>query len=167
MRSTGVSPAAYCVAASGRVKTLHVDSLEMVQFGAGSALAAQCPRVPLPDGWRAWVEADGPVPDALATRAQAIAADQAVPLGATESFPLPGVTTLIRVEPHAWGRDAQGALVAGCFRAGAIFLPSGTADGAGITPPQESGSGKLVAGLTVASLAVGIIATLASFGGDK
>jgi hypothetical protein len=138
----------------------------MAQYGAGTELAAQCPRVSAPDGWRAWVDADGPLPDALAKRAQAVAADAAVPLGTTESFPLPGVTVLLRVEPHVWGRDAQGNLVQGCFRAGAIFLPSG-APTIPITPPQESGSGKLVVGLTVTSLAVGIIATLASLGGDK
>lgn len=139
----------------------------MPQFGAGSQLAAQCPTAPIPDGWRAWLEAsDGPIPDALGKRTAAFAADTSIPLGATESYPLPGVTTLIRIEPRVWGRDEQGNLVQGCFRTGGVYLPSGTAAGAGITPPQESGSGKLVAGLTVASLAVGIIATLASMGGN-
>ena len=71
----------------------------MVQFGAGSALAAQCPVVPTPDGWKPWfLDTDGPVPEALLARAVALAADQSIPLGTTESFPLPGVTTLIRVE---------------------------------------------------------------------
>jgi hypothetical protein len=139
----------------------------MAQYGAGTELAAQCPRVSAPDGWRAWVDADGPLPDALAKRAQAVAADAAVPLGTTESFPLPGITALIRVEPHVWGRDAQGNLVQGCFRAGAIFLPSGAPAVSAVTAPQEGGAGKLIAGLTVASLAVGILATVASFGGDK
>lgn len=136
----------------------------MVQFGAGSNLAAQCPQVPTPDGWRPWVEgSDGAVPDALAKRAAAIASDASIPLGVTESYPLPGVTTLIRVEPHVWGRDERGDLVQGCFRAGAIFLPSGAPAGAGVTPP-EGGVGKTVAVLTAASLAVGIVATIAALG---
>jgi len=134
-----------------------------MQFGAGPELAAQCPRVPPPDGWRSWIDADGPIPDALAKRADAMAADAALPLGVTESYPLPGVTTLIRVEPHSWGRDAQGALVQGCFRAGAIFLPSVAPAGVALTPP-ESGLGKTVAVLTAVSLAVGTIATLAFWG---
>jgi len=138
----------------------------MAQFGAGPELVAQCPRVPPPDGWRPWIDADGPGPDALAKRAQAIASDTSVPLGTTESYPLPGVTVLLRVEPHVWGRDAQGNLVQGCFRAGAIFLPSGAPAVSAITAPQES-TGKIIAGLTVASLAVGIIATVASLTGDK
>lgn len=140
----------------------------MAQYGAGPELAAQCPRVAPPDGWRPWIDADGPVPEALAKRAQAIAADTAVALGTTESFPLPGVTVLLRVEPHVWGRNEKGDLVQGCFRAGAIFLPSGAPPvPATVTPPEESKAGKIVTGLTVASLAVGIVATLASLGGDQ
>jgi hypothetical protein len=139
----------------------------MIAYGQGTEFAAQCPRVDVPDGWRPWrPEADGPLPEALAKRAQAFSDDQSAPLGTTESYPLPGVTVLLRVEPHVWGRDAQGTLVQGCFRAGAIFLPSGAPAVPAITAPQE-GSGKLIAGLTVASLAVGIIATVASLGGDK
>ncbi len=132
----------------------------MAQFGAGSELAAQCPVVPAPDGWRAWLDADGPIPDALEKRARAFAADESVPLGSTESYPLPGITTLIRIEPHAWGRDASGNLVQGCFRTGAIFLPSEAAS-------QEKGGGgwdKAIAVLTVASLAVGTAATLYTWG---
>jgi hypothetical protein len=137
----------------------------MAQFGVGPELAAQCPRVPIPDGWRAWLpDADGPVPDALAKRAQAVAGDQSVPLGATESYPLPGVTTLIRVEPRVWGRDAQGAPVEGCFRAGAIFLPSGAPIGAGVTPPSSDNLSKTVGILTAVSLVVGTAATLAAWG---
>ena len=133
----------------------------MAQFGAGSELAAQCPRVPAPDGWKPWTDADGPVPDALARRAVALSADTSVPLGATESFPLPGVTTLIRVEPHTWGRDAKGELVQGCFRTGSVFLPVGES----VTPPEKSGGwDKAIAVLTVASLAVGTAATLYSWG---
>ena len=137
----------------------------MAQFGAGSELAAQCPQPPIPDGWRAWIpETDGPVPDALSKRAQAIVDDQSVLLGATESYPLPGVTALIRVEPRVWGRDASGALVEGCFRAGGIFLPIGSPSSAGITAPTESGTSKLIGVLTVASLTVGTIATVATWG---
>jgi len=135
----------------------------MAQFGTGPELAAQCPVAPTPDGWRSWTDADGPIPDALAKRAQAVAAVLFVALGATESYPLPGVTTLIRVEPRVWGRDAQGNLVQGCFRAAGIYLPSGAVAGAGITPP-ETGVSKLISALTVGSLAVGIAATLASWG---
>ena len=134
----------------------------MAQFGAGSELAAQCETAPIPDGWRNWTDADGPVPDGLAKRAQAIAADQNVPLGSTESYPLPGVVVLIRVEPRVWGRDAQGNLVQGCFRTGGIFLPSGAPNAGSITAPTTSDStSKLVGVLTVVSLAVGTAATIA------
>jgi hypothetical protein len=132
----------------------------MAQFGSGSALAAQCPVAPIPDGWRAWTDADGAIPDALAKRAQAISADQSVPLGATESYPLPGVTTLIRVEPRVWTRDAQGALVQGCWRSTGIFLPSG----AGVAPPSSGDNlSRTVGILTAVSLAVGTAATLAAW----
>lgn len=136
----------------------------MAQFGAGSDLAAQCPRVPIPDGYRAWIEADGPIPDDLAKRANAMALDESMPLGSTASYPLPGVTVLIRVEPRAWGRNDKGELVQGCFRVGGIFLPSGAPEGAGATPPERSGWEKAATVLTVASLAVGTVATLAAWG---
>ena len=111
----------------------------MTQFGAGTQLAAQCQQAPTPDGWREWLtDSDGPVPDALAARATAIAADQTVPLGTTESYPLPGVTTMIRVEPRVWGKDASGAPVQGCFRSSIVYLPVGTATGAGITAPTDT-----------------------------
>ena len=127
----------------------------MTQFGVGPDIAAQCPLAPTPDGWKAWGDPDGPIPDALAKRAQALVADTSIPLGTTESFPLPGVTTLIRVEPNAWSRNAQGNLVQGCFRAANVYLPVG-----GSATPPESGWGKAVTVLTVASLVVGIGATL-------
>lgn len=139
----------------------------MAQFGAGSELAAQCPRIQAPDGWRAWLEgADGPLPDALSKRALALIADQALPLGSTESFPLPGVTTLIRVEPRVWGRNDKGELVEGCFRSGGVYLPSGAAEGAGaVTPPSEmSRTEKIVGVLTAISLVVGTAATIATWG---
>ncbi|RPH62420.1 MAG: hypothetical protein EHM89_05620 [Acidobacteria bacterium] len=88
--------------------------------------------------------------------------DPAVPLGTTESYPLPGVTTLIRLEPHSWSRNSDGDLVQGCFRAGGIYLPSGSPSAEGITAP-ESSTNKLIGGLTIVSLAVGIAATVASF----
>lgn len=128
-------------------------------------MAAQCPQTPTPDGWRVWTDGDGPVPDALAKRATSVAADTSVPIGTTESYPLPGVVALIRVEPHAWARDASGSLVQGCFRAGAIFLPSGSA-AAGVTPPSD-GTSKVVGVLTAVSLAVGTVATIASMKGGK
>jgi hypothetical protein len=103
------------------------------------------------------------VPDALAKRATAIAADQTVPLGTTESYPLPGVTTLIRIEPRIWSRNEQGVLVQGCFRSGSIYLPAAAAAGAG-TAPSETGLAKAAAVLTVVSLAVGTAATLAAWG---
>ncbi len=134
----------------------------MAQFGTGPTLAAQCPSAPTPEGWRVWtVDVDGPLPDALAKRALALASDPAVPLGATESYPLPGVTTLIRVEPRVWGRDAQGDLVEGCFRVGGVFLPNGTPEGASVTPPASSSKwDRAITILTVASLAVGTAATI-------
>lgn len=133
----------------------------MVQFGAGTELAAQCPNVPAPDGWKPWFpDVDGPVPEALAKRAAAFANDASVPLGSTESYPLPGVTTLIRIEPRVWLRDATGNLAQGCFRAPGIYLPSD-----GVTPPEKGGGWeKTIAVLTVASLAVGTAATLYSWG---
>lgn len=133
----------------------------MAQFGAGSELAAQCPTVPAPDGWKIWSDADGPVPEALGQHAAAFAADADVPLGSTESYPLPGVTALIRIEPRLWGRDAEGKLVQGCWRSTGIYLPSGE----GVTPPEKGGGwDKAIAVLTVASLAVGTAATLYTWG---
>lgn len=134
----------------------------MAQFGAGSELAAQCPTVPAPDGWKPWTDADGPVPEALEKRATTFAADTTIPLGATESYPLPGITTLIRIEPRVWTRDGVGNLVQGCFRSAGIYLPSLM-----VAPPQErDGSGwqKAIPVLTVLSLAVGTAATLYSWG---
>ncbi len=136
----------------------------MPEFGAGPELAAQCPRAPIPEGWRAWLDGDGPIPDALMKRAQALVDDKALPLGTTESYPLPGVTTLIRVEPRVWARDAKGELMQGCFRSGGVYLPSGSPEGAGVTAPEESGWGKAINVLTVGSLAVGIAATLYTWG---
>lgn len=136
----------------------------MAQYGAGIELAAQCPRVAIPDGWRPWTDADGPVPDALAKRAQALANDASVPLGATESFPIPGVTTLIRIEPRTWSRNGGGELVQGCFRVGGIYIPANTPDGAGIKAPEDSGINKAVGWLTAGSLVIGITTALANWG---
>lgn len=136
----------------------------MFQFGPGPQLAAQCPRVPAPDGWRPWTDMDGPLPEDLIKRAQAISGDQSIPLGTTESYPLPGVTTLIRVEPHVWSRDAQQNFIEGCFRAGGIYLPSNTPIPGAIIPPEESsGLAKTIGILTVISLAVGTAATIATW----
>jgi hypothetical protein len=135
----------------------------MAEFGPGSQLAARCSVAPIPDGWRPWTDADGPIPDALTKRTQAIVTDVSVPLGATESYPLPGVTALIRVEPRVWGRDEKGLLIEGCFRSAGIFLPSGAAAGAGITPPEKDGWSRAAGVLTVVSLAVGTAATLAAW----
>ena len=90
-------------------------------------------------------------------------ADQGVPLGTTESYPLPGVTTLIRVEPRVWNRDPQGTLVQGCFRSAGLYLPSGSAAAAGITAPSDAGLSRTVGVLTVVSLAVGTTATIAAW----
>lgn len=136
----------------------------MVQFGAGPKLAAQCPpRVPVPDGWRAWTDADGPVPDDLLTRSKALIDDLSVPLGTTESYPLPGVTTLVRVEPSLWGR-ANGTLVQGCFRATGLYLPAKAPLVPTVAKKEEriSRTTKIIAGLTVVSLTVGIVATIVS-----
>ena len=102
---------------------------------------------------------DGEVPTSLAQRAQAIAADQSLPLGTTDSYPLPGVTTLIRGEPRVWGRDAQGPLVEGCFRVGAVFLP-GEAPAAAAIVSSATATEKIVGVLTAVSLAVGTFATI-------
>jgi hypothetical protein len=137
--------------------------LHLVQFGSDAKLAAQCAQVPTPDGWRPWADLDGAVPDALAKRRDALAADQGVPLGATESYPLPGVVTLIRVEPRIWGKDDKGNVVQGCFRSAVVYLPYATASGAGLTAPSGmSGWQKAATVLTVASLSVGTVATIVS-----
>ena len=170
IRFPAVCPLAYLAPPQLAVSRRHtVDSLGMPQFGAGPDLAAQCTPVATPGGWRAWTDADGPIPADLAQRAQALAADQSVALGATESYPLPGVTTLIVIEPRVWSRDAQGNLIQGCFRVGGIYLPSGTAPQAvqTVTPPDpnapSSSLAKTIAILTAASLAVGTAATIATW----
>lgn len=137
----------------------------MTQFGPGTQLAAQCPTVPPPDGWRSWVDADGPVPAALSARAAAIAADAGVPLGTTESYPLPGVTTLLRVEPQAWSRDGQGNFTPGCYRVAAVYLPVSAAAGGVTAPAPDAGLNRTVGVLTVVSLAVGTAATIATWKG--
>jgi len=137
----------------------------MAQFGTGPQFAAQCPRVDAPDGWRAWLDTDGPVPDALAQRARAMAADASVAMGASENFPLPGVVALLRVEPRVWVRDSSNALVEGCFRVGAVYLPSESP--ATVQAPAvadvESVWTKAAAILTAVTLGTGIIATLSSW----
>lgn len=138
-------------------------------FGPGSQLAAQCPRVPTPDGWRAWTDEDGPIPDDLSKRAQAITDDQNAPLGTTESFPLPGVIALIRIEPRVWARDAQGNFMEGCFRATGVYLPAETTPVNQVNPPSTDSSGlaKVIGVLTVLSLVVGTVATVASWQSKK
>lgn len=131
------------------------------QFGAGPALAAQCPYTPPPEGWVPWTDADGPVPDSLAARTAAIESDLNLPLGVTESYPLPGVTVLIRVEPNAWRRDGTGALVSGCFRSAMIYLPDQNP-----RSPSSEGPSKIektVGVLTAVSLAVGTAVTIAKW----
>lgn len=106
------------------------------------------------------------MPDALAQRAQALADDQSVTLGSTESYPLPGVTTLIRVEPHVWAKNAQGDFTEGCFRVGGVYLLASDPSAAGVATAAASSDGlsKTIGILTVASLAIGTAATLASWG---
>jgi len=137
----------------------------MAQFGVGPELAAQCPSIAPLVGWRPWADVDGPIPDALAARAQVAASNPSVGLGATESYPLPGVTVLIRVEPRVWGRDAQSnALVQGCFRVGGIYLPDENVPPETLsTPTSADRLSKTIAILTAVSLAVGTVATLASW----
>ena len=101
------------------------------------------------------------MPDVLAKRSKSLVDDQSVPLGTTESYPLPGVTTLIRLEPHLWSRDPAGNLTQGCFRAAGIYLPSRAPSAETITAPM-SGTTKLLGGLTMVSLAIGIVATAAT-----
>jgi hypothetical protein len=147
----------------------RLDCLEMAQFGPGAPLAAQCPQVSVPDGWRAWTDADGPLPPALLARAQAIANDTSVVPGATESFPLPGVTTLLRLEPRDWMRDDQGNLIEGCFRVTGIYLPlpaTSSTQAPSASAPEDKVS-KTVGVLTVVSLAVGILGSLAAWGTDS
>lgn len=131
-------------------------------FGSGPQLAAQCPRVAPPDGWRAWTDADGPIPEPIARRATEIAADESVPLGTTESHPLAGTAVLVRVEPRAWQRQG-GELVEGCFRAGAIYVPSSSSSHVSeVTPPAQKPDtlARTVTILTAVSLVIGIGATV-------
>jgi len=83
--------------------------------------------------------------------------DQALPLGSTSSYPLPGVVTLIRLEPHTWRRNVDGQLEQGCFRSASVYLPE-----AERVEAPESPTSKLINRLTIASLAVGIVATFVS-----
>jgi len=135
----------------------------MVKFGAGPDFAAQCPQTAPLDGYRAWIEADGPVPDELAKRAAALGADTTLPIGATESYPIPGVTALMRVETHAWGRDDKGNLVQGCFRAVGIYVPELVAAGAGLNVPSSSRLETTIQVLTAASLIIGIGASVVAW----
>jgi hypothetical protein len=141
----------------------------MAQFGPGAPLAAQCPQVSVPDGWRAWTDADGPLPPALLARAQAIANDKGVAPGTTESFPLPGVTTLLRLEPRDWMRDDQGNLIEGCFRVTGIYLPlaASAATQATTATASDDRLTKTVGILTALSLGVGILGSLAAWGADS
>ena len=131
----------------------------MAQYGVGPEFSAQCPRAPTLDGWRPWTESDGPIPDAIVARGKALIADDRFQLGSAESFPLPGVIALLRVEPHVWGRTENGDLVQGCFRATGVYLPEPQE-----STPQTAGStqtlGRTIAVLTAASLAIGIATTL-------
>jgi len=131
----------------------------MVVYGSGPAYAAQCPAPVIPAGYRYWnPDIDGPVPAPLAARAQAVASDQTVPLGATESFPLPGVTVLIVCEPHAWSTDAAGNAVEGCFHGATVFLPTGAAPPAAPTAPSSLSTA--VGVLTLVSLVAGLWLTV-------
>lgn len=135
-----------------------------MQYGVGPELSAQCQTAPAPSGWRPWTDADGPLPEALEKRAQAVVADGSVALGSTESYPLPGVAVLIRIEPHIWARNDQGDLVQGCFRAAGLYLPSITPQMGSLVPPTEPDKlSKTIGVLTVVSLSVGIGATIFSW----
>jgi len=137
----------------------------MAQFGAGPQFAAQCPRAPWLVGFRPWTDADGPVPAPLAARATALAGDSTVALDTTESFPLPGVTALVRVEARPWLRGADGSLAEGCFRVGGVYLPI---DSPPTAPARrDEGWSRTVAILTAASLGVGLLATVSSWAFSK
>jgi len=141
----------------------------VAQTGVGPQFAAQCPRPAPPDGWRLWNETvDGPVPSALANRGIDMALDPGVPMGATESFPLPGVVALLRVETHVWGPDpgSAGKIVAGCFRVTGVYLPAETTT---LVQPvtRESDWTKVAAVLTAVTLSIGLAATLASWAGSS
>lgn len=139
----------------------------MTQFGTGPQLAAQCPRPDAPDGYKLWnPDWDGPVPDALAKRATDLAMDASVPMGTTESFPLPGVAALIRVETHVWGPDGAGKLAAGCYRVAGVYLPL---EKATLVQPvtRESTWTKTAAILTAVTLSIGLAATLTSWASSK
>ena len=142
----------------------------MTQFGAGPLFAAQCPIAPAPVGYRLWVDAlDGPVPDVLARAAADLAADSSVPVGATTNYALPGVVVLLRVEPHVWGPDGAGKLVAGCFRACGVYVPVVPGDPS-VQPPtvvRESPWTRTAAILTVFTIAGGILASLVPWGAPK
>jgi hypothetical protein len=101
------------------------------------------------------------------SRGQALIDDHTVALGSTESYPIPGTTVLIRVEPHVWGRDPNGNLIQGCFRSVGIYLPTGTPPVSEVVTPPSEEEGKLsktIGVLTAVSLVVGTVATLATWG---
>jgi hypothetical protein len=89
-------------------------------------------------------------------RAQALIDDASLPLGTTESYPLPGVTAFLRLEPHVWSRNEKGELIQGCFRSVGIYLPDDAPEGAGVYTPEKDKWERAATILTVASLVVGI-----------
>lgn len=130
-----------------------------VAYGAGAGYAAKCPRGVIPQGFRYWNEPeDGPIPSALVARANALADDLSIPLGATESYPLSGVAALLVVEPHTWTRDRQGNLIEGCFHACGAYVPTGEKPAPPVVAPM-TGLSKTAAILTIASLSVGLAIT--------
>lgn len=101
------------------------------------------------------------MPPALRDRANVLASS---PLGTTENFPIPGVTAMIRSEPRTWAHDSSGGLIQGCFQAGAVYVPAGHETV--IAPVASGGLSRLeitVGVLTIASLAVGTAATIATW----
>lgn len=93
-------------------------------------------------------------------------ANQSLPLGSTESFALPGITALLRVETHPWARGDDGQHVQGCFRVADVYLPADEPHRESVVAPAQSvdGLAKTIGVLTVVSLVVGTATTLAQWG---
>jgi hypothetical protein len=127
-----------------------------VQYGVGPSFAAQCPPTPAPPtGYRVWTPHDGPVPASVIEVAKRLAYDMSKPLGTSESVPIPGMTVIVRLDPHTWTTGPGGQHLAGCFHGATVYLPDHH-----ILPPSTPSRGaRVVEGLSLLSIIGGLALT--------